>query len=207
MVELCCPSASSLSEDALMAAEEQRTPADVRRGGTFDSTDSSRSAVLAVPSTPAERVRWPKPVPSVVGMYPPSFQRGSYVPRDIQKFCFPDDDVIVPKMLQTPLACISQAATGCVPALYPLRAVSMPPPLLTCGLTVCCGRGSVRGVRVGWECVQLARDLVASLRPRLRFPFDFVLRVHVVVHIAQRGVCVHEHDAGSEVVRLLSAIP
>jgi hypothetical protein len=119
VVELCCPSASSLSEDALMAAEEQRTPADVRRGGTFDSTDSSRSAVLAVPSTPAERVRWPKPVPSVVGMYPPSFQRGSYVPRDIQKFCFPDDDVIVPKMLQTPLACISQAATGCVP-----RAVS-----------------------------------------------------------------------------------
>jgi hypothetical protein len=50
---------------------------------------------------------------------------------------------------------------GACPALYPLPAVSLPPPLLTCGLTACCGRGSVRGVRLGWECVQLARDLVS----------------------------------------------
>jgi hypothetical protein len=74
-------------------------------------------------------------------MYSPSFQRGSYVPRDIQKFCFPVDDVIVPKMLQTPLACISQA-TGCVP-----RAVSAARRLVA---------AAAAGVRV--DCVLWPRE-------------------------------------------------
>ncbi len=52
--------------------------------------------------------------PSIVGMYPPSFQRGKKVPPNMELFCFPDDDVLVKKMQRFPLAAISSSSTGCV---------------------------------------------------------------------------------------------
>ena len=124
VVELVCPAAASVDEDMTMTTEWGG--GDSGHGRSFDSRDfnsrdfvddscliiGGHDGVGKEDGQPA--VVRPKVKPVVVGMYPPSFQRGSSVPEGIEVFCFPDADVLVSRVTETPLACISPPSTGYV---------------------------------------------------------------------------------------------
>ena len=50
--------------------------------------------------------------PTIVGLYPTSFQHGDSVPPNMDTYCFPDDDVLLKKMQMFPLAPITSSCTG-----------------------------------------------------------------------------------------------
>lgn len=125
IVELVVPAASSVDEETMMtppaldwgASSDGRDRFDSR--DEFNSRDSVGEGFLVMGGAAAdegerERAPKPKPVvkPHVVGMYPSSFQKGASVPEFIQLFCFPDSDVLVNKVTETPLASVSPPSTG-----------------------------------------------------------------------------------------------
>lgn len=74
--------------------------------------------IQKLPSTQTERDPADMKKPTIIGLYPPSFQHGRSVPANMQLFCFPDDEVLVKKMQRFPLAAISSSCTGCVKSIW-----------------------------------------------------------------------------------------